>query len=626
VATSERTEKSSSESHVSKDAKAEGAFVAFAAGDALGWPQEVPTKTVGEKRLHPQIGFRRWIRRGGSRFNAYEESIAPGEYSDDTQLMLAVARSRRLPAKEWWREFTHVELPLWTLYARGGGGATKRAAASWLRGRAPWKAEKTDERRAYFDAGGNGAAMRVLPHALYHASDSEASRLLHDVALDAVATHGHPRAIVGALVYAYAAWLLLRTQDTLRFGELVHAVLEGRQYWTEPPGSEHGTDWSAAADTAQGGSSKEVWKKVITEMVDLLEIVRGGLRDGALADDAQLLKRLGCFGEAKGAGTVTAAAALYFSTRYAAQPTQAVLASAFARGADTDTLAAMSGGLVGCLSGIEWLPPDWGAVQDGNYLRTLARSVNTFSVSPTPPSDRRSMTARELDDIESLLWRGGAVRSFGALGPATAVSPIDLKTLTRSSTARQVRVTTEAGQTLYVTKVSRVGDRPHTTQRTEDLFVGRNDAYVFAQRTLANLDHVLETARANRDLHPVTQLANSLLGLVVFPYERAIVKKLEERELASLDGWPKWDLKVDDSEPSKKTKTLGRLLWHLRNAAAHGRLRFSSDSTDLQDVRLIVEDKPNQPDATVNWRAEISAAQLEGFCRRLVQLIEAELG
>jgi hypothetical protein len=143
---------------------------------------------------------------------------------------------------------------------------------------------------------------------------------------------------------------------------------------------------------------------------------------------------------------------------------------------------------------------------------------------------------------------------------------------------------------------------------------------------LANLDHVLETARANHALHPVTQLANSLLGLVVFPYERAIITKLEKRELASLEGWPQWDLQVDDSEPAKKTRTLGRLLWHLRNAASHGRLRFSSDSTDLQDVRLIVEDRPSQPSATVNWRAEISAAQLEGFCRRLAQLIEAELG
>jgi hypothetical protein len=139
------------------------------------------------------------------------------------------------------------------------------------------------------------------------------------------------------------------------------------------------------------------------------------------------------------------------------------------------------------------------------------------------------------------------------------------------------------------------------------------------------LDHVLETARENPELHPVTQLANSLLGLVVFPYEREVVKILAERKLSSLDGWPKWDVQLDASEPSKRTTTLGRLLWHLRNAAAHGRLTFSSDSTELAAVRLVIEDKINSSNAPVNWRAEISAADLESFCRRLAKLIEAEL-
>ncbi len=327
--------------------------------------------------------------------------------------MLAVARCRRLPGTEWWRAFRNFELPLWTLYARGGGGATKRAAASWLRGRAPWKAEKPEDLHAYFDAGGNGAAMRVLPHAVYFACDQEPNRLLHDVALDAVATHGHPRAIVGALVYAYAAWLLLRTQETVKFGDLLEHVVRGKKHWSALPTSDNGGGWMAAANQTYDGSAAQVWNKSVAEMSLLLDLVRRGLEQGALANDAEVLERLGCFGPEKGAGTISAAAALYGCARYAAQPTQAVLAMAFARGADTDTLAALSGGLVGSLAGNEWLPAEWTLVQDNIYIRELAHSLATFGSTNTQSESPALMNARDVAEIESSLWNGTNTQRLG---------------------------------------------------------------------------------------------------------------------------------------------------------------------------------------------------------------------
>ena len=60
-------------------------------------------------------------------------------------------------------------------------------------------------------------------------------------------------------------------------------------------------------------------------------------------------------------GTSSAAAAAYLVARHAAQPGTRHLRPAFEKGADTDTLAAMVGGLMGCLAGSEWLPsPGWG--------------------------------------------------------------------------------------------------------------------------------------------------------------------------------------------------------------------------------------------------------------------------
>ena len=202
-------------------AKAEGAFIALAAGDALGWPQEFPRKVIGKpKSIKPTPELRAWMRRGGGQYYPHEELIQRGEYSDDTQLTLAVARSRLFAGNTWWNVLTRTELPLWTLYERSGGGATKRAVACWIKGKSPWSGGGKDVKR-YFDAGGNGVAMRVLPHAIFYSGVDDPSQLVRDVIMDGVATHGHPRALVGATAYAYAAWWLLRTERTIKFGELV---------------------------------------------------------------------------------------------------------------------------------------------------------------------------------------------------------------------------------------------------------------------------------------------------------------------------------------------------------------------------------------------------------------------
>ena len=326
--------------------KAEGAFLALAAGDALGWPQEMPRFVRGNptsSKAH--VGFKEWTRRGGGRFRPYEETIRPGDYSDDTQLTLAVARCRINHGAAWWKAFTQVELPLWTLYERGGGGATKRAAGAWAGASPPWRLKKRENVRRYFDAGGNGVAMRVLPHALFLAGQNQPADLMHDVVLDGSATHGHPRALVGATAYAYAAWSLMRRSGTLRFGELLETLLDGAPQWSRfPESAREEKSWLEVANDVTDAKFREIWARTAHEMRELLETARRGLEAGALADDRGVLNDLGCFGPEKGAGTVSAAGAAYLAARHAAHPVQGVLRAAFERGADTDTLAAMTGG------------------------------------------------------------------------------------------------------------------------------------------------------------------------------------------------------------------------------------------------------------------------------------------
>jgi hypothetical protein len=144
--------------------------------------------------------------------------------------------------------------------------------------------------------------------------------------------------------------------------------------------------------------------------------------------------------------------------------------------------------------------------------------------------------------------------------------------------------------------------------------IGRNNTVIFADRTRKNLEFIENAHARNEHVHIVTQIAISLLGLIGFPHEKELDKKFNELPLADLvtAGWPEW------SFPRGGSQNLGDLLWHLRNAVAHGRLSFSSDSSNPSDVFIEVADRPskNQPP---NWQARITAHDLRNFCLRFIE-------
>lgn len=436
-------------------ARAEGALIALAAGDALGWPQESSRRRLGGRRRLPTTRFEDWQRRSGGRFYAHRELIRAGEYSDDTQLTLAVARSRIHGGDRWWTCLTRHELPLWTLYERGGGGATKRAARCWTMNILPWRQRKAKDVNRYFEAGGNGVAMRVIPHAVHCASDSLPQGMLRDVLKDGAATHGHPRALVGAAAYAYAAWWLLRSKRTLQFGEIVSVLLDDVSLWGAFPRGSSISGWENMASSVVG-NYEEAWRHTVGEMCQLLELARNGLSAGSLADDAQVLDALGAFGSWKGAGTICATAALYLTARYAANPTEGVVRAAFAGGSDTDTVAAMTGGLLGTLAGDEWIPPEWRTVQDADYLRRVGHALVSPKNARPLPELSRPVGPRDLHDLMRELLDGPrSTVGLKQLRGATVTEARWLEPLTRTTVARAWMLRTIDGQTLHVTKVSR---------------------------------------------------------------------------------------------------------------------------------------------------------------------------
>jgi ADP-ribosylglycohydrolase/catechol 2,3-dioxygenase-like lactoylglutathione lyase family enzyme len=435
-------------------------MIGAAVGDALGWPEEGRATLATRKSAGARRGdFVSWTKRAGGRFYAHEEEITSGDYSDDTQLIIATSRSL-LASPDWFRVFTRIELPLWTAYERGGGGATKRAAESWLSGRPPWDTVKMDPRR-YFEAGGNGVVMRILPHCIWGSQDSEFSSLAEPIIRNGISTHGHPRALVGALAYGFAVWQQFRSAETLGYGALVDVLLDSHREWSVfPEAMPELREWLSAADASFGGSYLELWGRTVDEQMLLLKVAKEGMSKGALAVDQEVLRQLGCYDkQVSGSGTIAAAAAVFLASRYAADPMNGVLEAAYSRGADTDTLASLVGALLGAVNGIEWLGPLGEKVQDAAYLRTLA--INLCDRHSDRNLERREISAGGLKDFLQDIRKlsGGQVITLPD-GQEAAVVATGTQLVGSGKYERFLAVCrTKAGQTLHLQTIRKSSDQ-----------------------------------------------------------------------------------------------------------------------------------------------------------------------
>jgi hypothetical protein len=132
---------------------------------------------------------------------------------------------------------------------------------------------------------------------------------------------------------------------------------------------------------------------------------------------------------------------------------------------------------------------------------------------------------------------------------------------------------------------------------------------------------ILFARNMGADVHIVTQLVISLQGLIVFPYEQlsrsgVTFKHLKLKDLEQ-NGWPKIVPFLGASD------NLSDLLYHLRNAIAHRRVDFDSDSRAMSEVNITFRDrKPNASDDY--WAVKINAEALHQFVLCFCQLIDPE--
>lgn len=386
------------------ETKYKGSIKLAAIGDALGWitefekSQQSLKEKFGTERID---SFHTWKKTVGGRFYGFIDTIKAGSYSDDTQLLLAVARSIKKDGNLDHNYFAKIELANWLDYARGGGRTVKTAANKISRKSVQWfnnfyNFKVNGENSDYRQSGANGAAMRVLPIALANLGNTE--KIKEEVFCNSIITHGHPRAILGAMLYGYAVnqiivfrpedfnWENFITQIGLDFPKKFELSFINKMEIRE---------WLKEWNKSSNKTFESVYAETITETQNQLRFIYQSIKQNISVQET--LKKIGCFDPAtKGSGIATVVAGIYFATKFHDKPLEAIIQSVNALGSDTDSIAAFTGGLVGALHGHSIIPDKWKSVQDIEYLDKVAERLLTISEDSLEENSQATSTNLKL--------------------------------------------------------------------------------------------------------------------------------------------------------------------------------------------------------------------------------------
>lgn len=444
------------------ETKYKGSIKLSAIGDALGWITEFERnqESIKEKYGTDKIeSFHNWKKTVGGRFYGFVDTIKAGSYSDDTQLLLAVARSIRKDGSLDHLYFAKIELPNWLDYARGGGRTVKTAADKISRKSAKWfnnfyHFKVNGENYDYKESGANGAAMRVLPIALANLGNTE--KIKEEIFCNSIITHGHPRAILGAMIYGYAIntiigfrpenfnWESYLTQIGLDFPKKFELTFTNRNEIRE---------WLREWNRSSSKAFQNVYAETISEAQMQLRLVFQSIKQNASVQET--FKKIGCFDPStKGSGVATVIAGIYLAAKFHDDPMVAIIESVNALGSDTDSIAAFTGGLVGALHGQNIIPEKWKSVQDIQYLdkvaeRLLAISEDRLEETSLPPMTNIKRLNNPMSDdftVEETI-------EFVPLGQGTITSIDKQPTLTKGKYNLILEAKFDIGQSILVSKL-----------------------------------------------------------------------------------------------------------------------------------------------------------------------------
>lgn len=336
--------------------RAVGSMLWAAWADALGFISELTDDAGLRRRLkgRPLTEPVEWTRRIGGKFGV-DMTLPAGCYSDDTQLRLATARAVHGAGFDV-EAFARIELAIWPSYALGGGRASKAAAAQMTKPGVPWFGNLYN---GWLDAGGNGVAMRIQPHVWAAPYPAILGQHILDVIVNGATSHGHPRALVGAVLHALALGAVMDTGHVPqpdRWPELTNLTDQAVSLISS--NQQLDTLWRPTWESRAGIPFAEKWRQTVGECREILPLAAEaaeqlGNGEGRLADDAAAT--YGRFANAlhlrepakRGSALTTVIAAMTLAAAAPADPAGVSRLAANCIGTDTDTIATMAAALIG---------------------------------------------------------------------------------------------------------------------------------------------------------------------------------------------------------------------------------------------------------------------------------------
>lgn len=289
------------------------AMFGHAIADAMGVPVEFSDRS--QRRRDPVTGYRG--------YGAHD--VPAGTWSDDTSMALAMLDSlaHGLDYTDMMARFCNWKLH--AAYTATGvvfdmGITTSKALAQFKKGVPALSCGLGDE----YD-NGNGSLMRIIPAVLYckYGADDlsldEQLAIIHDVS---ALTHSHPRSQMGCGIYAL----------------ILMELCDGRGI----AGIQAGIDRAKRVYEANPAFSKELgsYARILgcNSIMDFARTPEDEIKSGGYVVDT-LEAALWC---------------LLNTDNY-----RDCVLKAVNLGDDTDTVAAVAGGLAGCLYGMEGIPGGW---------------------------------------------------------------------------------------------------------------------------------------------------------------------------------------------------------------------------------------------------------------------------
>jgi ADP-ribosylglycohydrolase len=344
-----------------------GSIVGLAAGDALGHPTEFVGSIHGIKD--------RW---GGlvERFQPAGRH-APGTFTDDTQMTIAVARALIRKGHGTLDELMAVladEFVAWSRSRendRAPGGTCLRGCANLAKG-VPWRTAGVEGSK------GCGAAMRAAPVGLYFADDVE--QLVRVAAAQSSLTHRHPTGIASSVAAAAPVAHVVRTGSLDGVLEFTRACVDAL---TEDL-------------LVEMGCTTELARTIgIREMVAFLDRTEAAL-DREAEDVCSLLG--GAW-----VGEEAVATALWCVLKANGDFKESIVRGANSSG-DSDSIATIAGSIAGALVGWDAIDAHYRTeVEKAAMLDALARRLHA-----TKHGSDEGTTAADLDPF-------GAQRAAGRI-------------------------------------------------------------------------------------------------------------------------------------------------------------------------------------------------------------------